>query len=53
MAPKWRELAPFYFRATATTLLFFALAPPLRMPPFSVHASGAVALKVVQVPSTV
>ena len=52
MARKWRELAPFYFPATATAPLFFALAPPQRSPPFSVHASGAVALKVAQVPST-
>ena len=32
--------------------LFFTLAPPRRAPPFSVRASGAVALKVAQVPST-
>ena len=47
LVQKWRELAPFYFRATATTPLFFLLAPP-----FSVRASGAVAIKVAQVPST-
>ena len=57
MTRKWRELAPFYFRATATALLFLALAPPRRAPPrrtppFSVRTSGAVALKVAQVPST-
>ena len=55
MVRKWRELAPFYFRATATAPLFFTLAPPRRAPPFSVRASGAVALKgaqkVAQVPS--
>ena len=32
--------------------LFFTLAPPRRAPPFLVCASGAVALKVAQVPST-
>ena len=47
LVQKWRELAPFYFRATATAPLFFLLAPP-----FSVRASGAVAIKVAQVPST-
>ena len=52
MARKWRELAPFYFRATATAPLFFTLAPPGRAPPFLVRASFAVALKVAQVPST-
>ena len=41
----------FYFRATATAPLFFALALPRRAPPFSVCASGVVALKVAQVPS--
>ena len=49
---KWRKLAPFYFRATATVPLFFVLAPPRRATPFSVRTSGAVALKVAQVPST-
>ena len=43
---KWRELAPFIFRATATAPFFFTLAPPRRAPPFSVRASGAQALKV-------
>ena len=52
MMRKWRELAPFYFRATAAAPLFFTLAPPRRAPPFSVHASGVVAVKVAQVPST-
>ena len=52
MARKWRELAPFYFRTTATAPLFFPLAPQRRAPPFSVSASGAVALKVAKVPST-
>ena len=52
MARKWRKLAPFYFRAPATAPLFFALGPPRHAPPFSVRASGAVALKVAQVPST-
>ena len=49
---KWHELTPFYFRTTATAPLFFTLAPPRRAPPFLVRASGAVALKVAQVPST-
>ena len=49
---KWRELAPLFFRATATSPLFFTSAPPRRAPSFSVRASGAVALKVAQVPST-
>ena len=34
---KWRELAPFFFRA----IIFFTLAPPRRAPPFLVRASGA------------
>ena len=46
------EMAPFIFRTTATAPLFFTLAPPRRAPPFTVRASGAVALKVAQVPST-
>ena len=50
---KWRKLALCFFRATATVLLFFNLAPPRRAPSFLVRASGAVALKVAQVPSTV
>ena len=41
-----------FSRATATAPLFFTLAPPHRAPPFTVRASGAVALKVAQVPST-
>ena len=48
MVRKWRKLAPFYFRATATAPLFFALGPPRHASPFSVRASGAVALKVTQ-----
>ena len=52
MARKWHELAPFNFCATATVRLFFALVPPRHAPPFSVRASGAVVLKVAQVPST-
>ena len=52
MARKWRELAPFYFRATATKPLFINLAPQRRAPPFLVRATVAVALKVVQVPNT-
>ena len=52
MVPKWRELAPFFLRGTANAPLFFTLAPPRRAPPFLVRASGAVALKVAQVPST-
>ena len=47
---KWRELAPLYFYATAP---FFTFGPPRRAPPFLVHASGAVALKLAHVPSTV
>ena len=43
MARKWRKLAPFFSRATATAPLFFTLATPRRVPPFSVRASGAVA----------
>ena len=49
---KWRELAPLFFRATATSPLFFTSAPPRRAPSFSVRASGAVALKVAQVSNT-
>ena len=41
---KWRELAPFYFRPTATMLFFFTLVPPLRAPPFLVRATGPVLL---------
>ena len=52
MARKLRELAPFFSRATTTAPLFFNLAPPRRAPPFLVRASGAVAVKVAQVPST-
>ena len=52
MARKWRELALFIFRTTATSPLFFTLVPLPRVPPFSVRASGTVALKVAQVPST-
>ena len=42
MARKWRELAPFFLRATGTAPLFLALAPPRRATPFLVRASGAV-----------
>ena len=45
MVRKWHELAPFYFRASATAPLYFALAPQRRAPPFSVRASGEVSLK--------
>ena len=31
---KWGELAPFYFRVTATAPLMFVLAHPRRAPPF-------------------
>ena len=53
MAGKWRH----FNRATATAPLLFTLAPqrcapPRRAPPFLVRASGAMALKVAQVPST-
>ena len=43
LVQKWRELAPFYFCATATAPLFFTSAPPQHAQPFSVRASGAVA----------
>ena len=46
------RISATFFRATATATLFFTLAPPRRAPPFLVRASGAVALKVAQVPST-
>ena len=46
------RISATFFRATATAPLFFTLAPPRRAPPFLVRASGAVALKVAQVPST-
>ena len=52
MARKCRELASFFSRAIATTPLFFTLAPPRCAPPFLVHASCAVTIKVAQVPST-
>ena len=45
VAWKWRKLALFYFRATAT-VQFFSFAPPRRAPPFLVRASGAMVLKV-------
>ena len=48
LVQKWLELAPLYFRATA----IFTFLPPRRAPPFLVRTSGAVALKVAQVPST-
>ena len=41
-----------FFRTTATSPLFFTLAPPRRAPLFLVRTSGAVALKVAQVLST-
>ena len=50
---KWRKLAPFLFRATAALRHYFLLlAPPRRVAPFSVCTSGAVALKVAQMPRT-
>ena len=52
MARKWRELAPIFLRASATAPFYFTFPPPRRALPFSVRASGAVALKVAQVPST-
>ena len=52
MVRKWRELSPYYSRATATAPLFFYLVSPRRALPFLVLASGVVALKVAQVPST-
>ena len=51
--PLWPFKIYFNFRATATSPLFFNFAPPQRAPPFLVRASGAMALKVAQVPSTV
>ena len=47
MARKWCEVAPFFLRA-----IFLLLRHRGVHPPFLVHASGAVALKVAQVPST-
>ena len=47
------RISATFFRATATAPLFFTLVPPRRAPPFLVRASGAVDLKVAQVPSTV
>ena len=52
LAWKWRELSPLLFRATATAPLLFTLAPPRRAQPILVSASGAVVLKVAQIPST-
>ena len=49
---KMARISGTFFCASATALLFFTLAPPRRAPPFLVRASGAVALKVAQVPST-
>ena len=46
------QISATFFRATATPPLFFTLAPPRRAPTFLVCTSGAVALKVAQVPST-
>ena len=49
---KWRELAPFFLAPPPPRHYFFTLAPSRRAPPFIVRASGVVALKVAQVPST-
>ena len=46
------QIRATFFCATVTALLFFTFAPPRRAPPFLVRASGAVVLKVAQVPST-
>ena len=37
------RISATFFRATATAPLFFTLAPPRRVPPFLVRASGVVA----------
>ena len=49
---KMARISANFFRATATAPLFFTIAPLRRAPTFLVRASGAVALKVAQVPST-
>ena len=46
------RISATFVHATATIPLFFTLAPPRHMLPFLVRVSGALALKVVQVPST-
>ena len=51
LGQKWLELAPFFFHANSTN--FFTLAPMRCAPPFFGRTSGAVALKLAQVPSTV
>ena len=45
-------MAQIYFSRHCHRAIIFTLAPPRRAPPFSVRASGTVALKVAQVPST-
>ena len=45
------RVSAMLYCATAAALLFFNLASPRRAPPFLIRASGAVALKVAQVPS--
>ena len=47
------RISAFLFSRYCHRHCFFTLAPPRRAPPFLVRASGAVALKVAQVPSTV
>ena len=45
MAQKWRKFVPFFFGATVTGP-FFTFVTQRRAPPFLVHASGTVVLKV-------
>ena len=52
MAQKWRELAQFFFSHHCHRTIIFYFSATATAPPFSVRASGAVALKVAQVPST-
>ena len=46
------QISVILFSRHCTVPLFFVLAPPRRAPPFSVNASGAVVLKMAQMPST-
>ena len=46
------RISATFCRATVIAPFFFTLGPPRRAPPFLVCTSGAVALKVAQVPST-
>ena len=42
-------MAQIYFSRHCHRAIIFTLAPPRRAPPFSVRASGAVALEVAEV----